>query len=426
VVAVLPWSFLAVSLVGAWFTFNGYRPRYANRHLSVLSFFAGWLTTELALHHIAWQALVTGIFLWAGAVRGWPGIAGLAITLGSWIGLARIYWRARETEDVVERALESGLGADYRERILPEVRERLAPGVEWKQILLPVPVLHPEVERVRNVAYTRAGNRDLRLDVYRPRSHASGCPTLLYAHGGAWMVGSKNEQGLPLLIELASHGWVCVSANYRLSPRATFPDPLIDLKHAIQWIREHGAEYGANPDFIVVAGGSAGGHLAAMLALTQNDPEYQPGFERVDTSLRGCVALYGVYDFTDRVGHWPHPGLRRLLERHVMKVSLDDARDAFEKASPMSRITDAAPPFFVVHGDCDTLVPVAEARHFCKLFRTTAAAPLVYAEIPGAQHAFETLPSLRSGFVIHGIERFLAYLYSQYLTARSTGVAAAS
>jgi acetyl esterase/lipase len=396
---VVSWLFLALSLSGAWFTFNVYRPRYANRHLAVLSFFAGWLTTELALHHIAWQALATAGFVWAGALRGWPGIAGLAVTVVSWMGLVRIFWRARGTEAVVERALETGLGERYRERILPEVGERLAPGVNWKHLLLPFPLLHPEVERVRNV---------------------------LYAHGGAWMVGSKNEQGLPLLIELASRGWVCVSANYRLSPRATFPDPLVDLKRAIGWIREHAAEYGADADFLVVAGGSAGGHLAAMLALTQNDPEYQPGFERVDTSVRGCVALYGVYDFTDRVGHWRNAGLDRLLERYVMKAPLADARAAYEKASPMSRITADAPPFFVVHGDHDTLVPVGEARHFCELFRRTATAPLVYAEVPGAQHAFETLPSLRSGFVVHGVARFLAYLYSAHLTSRGRGTMTAA
>jgi acetyl esterase/lipase len=148
-----------------------------------------------------------------------------------------------------------------------------------------------------------------------------------------------------------------VSVDYRLAPSATFPEPLIDVKHAIRWIREHGAEYGANPDFLVVTGGSAGGHLCALAALTANDPEYQPGFEQVDTSVRGCVAFYGVYDFTDRHGHYRNPGLAKLLQRWVMKQPIAKGRDAFERASPMSRVHADAPPFFVIHGDRDEVIP---------------------------------------------------------------------
>ncbi len=222
---------------------------------------------------------------------------------------------------------------------------------------------------------------------------------------------------------MATNEPVWLSPTEPLSSSAS----ICGCRAAIRWIRERGAESGANPDFLVVTGGSAGGHLAALVALTANDPEYQPGFEHVDTSVRGCVAFYGIYDFTDRAGIWPHDGLRRLLERRVMKCSLETGLEAYEKASPIRRITAGAPPFFVIHGDRDTMVPVGEARAFCEQFRATADAPLVYAEVPGAQHAFEIFPSLRSGFVIHGVERFLAYLYSEYLLARRrAGVAAAS
>jgi acetyl esterase/lipase len=298
------------------------------------------------------------------------------------------------------------------------VREQFAPRVDWWQIALPFPMRHPEVERIADIEYHRPGALGLHLDVYRRRDRPAGCPTLLQIHGGGWMVGSKNEQGIPLMLHLAARGWVCVSVDYRLAPVATFPEPLVDVKRAIAWIRERGREYGANPDFLVVTGGSAGGHLCSLAALTANDPEYQPGFEEVDTSVRGCVAFYGVYDFTDRHGHYRNPGLAKLLQRWVMKQPLAHARDAFEKASPMSRVRADAPPFFVIHGDRDTLVPVAEARRFSEALRASASAPVVYAEIPGAQHAFEIFPSLRATFVVHGVERFLAWLYSAYLIER--------
>lgn len=414
----MSWLFLFVSLVGAWFTYNVYRPTYAPSRRAAVSFFAGWLTTELALHHIAWQALATLLFAWAGALHAWPGKLGLVITVLSWVGLWRCYFGARDVEAVVERALCDGLGPDYRAKILPDVRAQFAPAVDWKQILLPFPMRHPEVERLRDIRYARAAGLNLKLDVYRHRSHPKDCPTLLQIHGGGWVIGSKNEQGIPLMLQMASRGWVCVSVDYRLSPHATFPEHLIDLKRAIQWIRDHGVEYGANPEFTVVTGGSAGGHLAALVALTANEPEYQPGFEPVDTSVQGCVAFYGVYDFTDRYGLRRHDGLGKLLERRVMKASLDEAPEAYEKASPISRVRADAPPFCIIHGELDTLVCVGEARRFAEALRQTARSPVVYAEIPGAQHAFELFPSLRSMFVIHGVERFLAYLCSQWVVAR--------
>ncbi len=414
----MPWLFLCVSVVGAWLTYNAYRPTYAPARRAALSFFAGWLTTELALHHIAWQAVATLLFVRAGALHAWPGTLGLTVTLVSWVGLWRCYGRARVAEAVVERALRDGLGADYQDEILPDVRAKFSPTIDWKQILLPFPMRHPEVERLRDIQYARIAGLNLKLDVYRHRAHPTGCPTLLQIHGGGWVIGSKNEQAIPLMLQMASRGWVCVSVDYRLSPHATFPDHLIDLKRAVQWIRAHGAEYGANPDFIIATGGSAGGHLCALLALTANDPEYQPGFEDVDTSVQGCVAFYGVYDFTDRHRLQPHEGMAKLLERRVMKASLDEAPEAYAKASPLSRVHAAAPPFFVIHGDLDTLVPVGQARHFSEALRTTSHSPVCYAEIPGAQHAFELFPSLRSAFAIHGVERFLAYLYSHYLAAQ--------
>jgi acetyl esterase/lipase len=418
----VPLLFLAASVWGAWFTWNGLRPMHGGRRRSVVSFFAGWLTVELTAHHLVWQAAMVAVFVWAGALAAWPGWAALAITLVSWAGLVRCWRGARRAEAVVETALVQALGADYREAIPPAVRERFAPGVDWRQLALPFPVRHPDVERIRNVVYAEVGPHRLRLDVYRPRDGRTGCPTLLQIHGGAWILGSKNEQGVPLMVQLAARGWVCVSADYRLSPRATFPDHLVDCKRALAWIRAHGAAYGADPGFVVVTGGSAGGHLAALVALTANDPEYQPDFAHVDTSVAGCVAFYGVYDFTDRHGVWPHRGLARLLEKHVMKASPAAAPEAYERASPIARVHRDAPPFFVVHGTHDTLVPVEEARRFVHALRTTTRSPCVYAEIPGAQHAFELFPSLRSTFVLHGVERFLAWLYARHTRTQSAAV----
>jgi acetyl esterase/lipase len=417
---VTSWLLLLVAVAGAVSTWNVYQPRYRPSWLAVFSFFSGWLTAELALHQIAAQVLIAAALVAFGALSALPGWFALPILIATWVALWRCHGQAREAADAVERGLRLGLGADYRARILPETAERFTDGIDWRAIAIPFPLRHPHVERVRNLAYCEGPGHGLRLDVYRHRDHPRGCPTLLQVHGGGWVIGSKNEQGLPLMLHLASRGWVCVSADYRLSPRATFPDPLIDLKHALRWIREEGIAYGVDPAFVVVTGGSAGGHLATLVALTANDPAYQPGFEHVDTSVRACVAFYGVYDFTDRHNLWPHRGLAKLLRRHVMKAALEEAREAYEQASPMSRIGTHAPPFFIIHGDHDTLVPVGEARRFFALLREAIPGRVAYAEIPGAQHAFEIFPSVRTMFVVQGVERFLMWVYSQYVPARDS------
>ena len=84
---------------------------------------------------------------------------------------------------------------------------------------------------------------------------------LLQVHGGAWTIGNKDQQGIPLMQHLAAKGWVCVAINYRLAPRDPFPAQIIDVKRAIAWVRENIAEYGGDPDYIAITGGSAGGHL---------------------------------------------------------------------------------------------------------------------------------------------------------------------
>jgi acetyl esterase/lipase len=234
---------------------------------------------------------------------------------------------------------------------------------------------------------------------------------LLYVHGGAWMISNRNEQGLPLMHEMAARGWTGVNADYRLSPWATFPDHIIDVKRAIAWIREHADVIGADPDFIAIAGGSAGGHLAALAALTANDPQYQPGFEDADTSIQACIPIYGIFDFVDD----DHPGgdeFAKILSRHVMKATPEDDPALYKAASPIAQIHADAPPFFIVHGSVDTLAPSTTARRFATELRSVSKAPVGYAELPGTQHAFDVFPSLRTAYVLDGVARFLQRAYS--------------
>ena len=275
------------------------------------------------------------------------------------------------------------------------------------------------MRRVDDLAYApEHGFRGL-LDVYLPREGARSAPVLFQVHGGAWVLSQKRHQARPLMLHLARSGWVCVAVNYRLSPRVALPEHLIDLKRALVWVKQHVAEYGGDPELVVATGGSAGGHLCSLLALTANDPRYQPGFEAADTSVSACVPFYGVYDLSDHYGRQQHSGLQAFLARSVIQKPLESHRELWQELSPMHRAHAQAPPFFVLQGSHDSLTPVEEARHFVELLRRASREPVCYAEIPGAQHAFDTFHSTRSFHAVRGVERFLAWVVSRE-RARST------
>jgi len=411
----MPWAFLVVTLVGAWFTFNAYLPHRRQGGLRVPSFFAGWLTSELPGHHFAWQLAATGFFVWAGALAAWPGWLGLGITLASWLGLLAMVPLAQRSESTLETSLASALGPGYRERVAAGGRRRAGQPPRGR-LVAPLWLRDRAVRIARDIRYAPGAGRRHLLDVYGPHAGARGAPVLLQIHGGAWVIGNKRQQALPLMLDLAARGWICVAINYRLSPKATFPEHLVDVKLALRWIREHVAEHGGDPDFLAVTGGSAGGHLAALSALTPNDPAYQPGFESIDTRVQACVPFYGVYDFTDRLDI--DPGFVRFLERVVMKRRIAEDPEAFERASPICRVRSDAPSFFVVHGTHDSLVPVATARHFVDLLRKASRRRVAYAEVPYAQHAFEVFHSLRTRHAVDAVGRFLDFVYEEWREER--------
>ena len=390
----MPYVLLVSGILALATTLNALWPR-RGALLLVGSFLAGWLTIELAPWVLAAEVAVTALLAYGGGLAALPGRIGLAATVVGWAGLAVVMVRARRTT-VTVRAWGAETDLDPGER---------APAFPRSHVVFPFLMnRRAGVTRVNDIAYT--DDPRLRLDVYRPAEADGPCPGIMEVHGGAWVLGSKREQGIPLLSHLAANGWVGINVDYRLSPEVTFPGHLIDLKRAIAWYREHAAEYGADPDFLCVTGGSAGGHLAALVALTANDPEYQPGFEDVDTTMRAAVPFYGVYDMADLVRR-AHGVFASGLERRVMGARLADDPGAYEKASPVCRVREDAPPFLVIHGSLDTLVPVRQAREFAERLRDASSSPVLYAEMKGAQHAFDIFPSYRAARVIEGVERFL-------------------
>ena len=384
---------VVLSAVGLAFVLNGLRPLRLTPVL-VPAFFAAWLVVELAPQLLALALVGIALSVWLGGVT-WLGLvlAGLVV-----LGLLRMVVDAQRVEAVADSVLSEWPDVGPHE-------PHLASAV--RRFFRPMAFTDPHVERIKDVPYGEAGVRH-HLDVYRRKDLPTGCPTLVQVHGGGWVIGKKDEQGRPLMLEMARRGWVCFAPNYRLSPRATWPDHIVDVKAAIAWVREHGPEYGADPGFLVLTGGSAGGHLVSLAALTANDPSYQPGFEEADTAVQGCVPYYGVDDIALETGTWAAKVRHRtLMTRLVMKTTDEEA---FRSASPIARVHADAPPFLVIHGRNDTLVPVQEARLLVERLREVSPGPVLYLELPGTQHAFDVFPSVRSDAVVRAVARFLEAL----------------
>lgn len=406
--------FLVVASWGAAVTLLALWPPRSPGFLQPIVFFASWLGSELAVWRLCGQVVATVLFVALGALDDWPGWVAIVVTLLSWTGLVYAIVLAGRTDRAFEAACADTLGPGWRETIEP--RWALpSRRIEWRHVVSGSRHQRRGIVRTRNLAYVDDGNRRHRLDVWRSAHAGPAAPVLLQIPGGGWMVGSKEQQARPLMYRLAEQGWVCVAINYRLSPRATWPDHLVDCKLALRWIREHIADFGGDPGYVVVTGGSAGGHLAAMVGLTANRPGLQPGFEDVDTTVRAMVPFYGVFDFFDRSGFRgsSSSGFRRVAQRHILKVDPDEHPDVFAQASPLDRVHAGAPPALVVHGDLDVLAPVEEARLFVERLRAVSREPVVYVEIAGAQHAFDMFHSVRALRAVAEVSEFLAWLLSR-------------
>ncbi|MGH3613275.1 MAG: alpha/beta hydrolase [Pseudonocardia sp.] len=250
-----------------------------------------------------------------------------------------------------------------------------------------------------------------RLDVWaRPGLPRDGAaPVLVQVHGGGWTGGDKAGSGAPLLGYLAERGWVCVTANYRLGPGHRWPAMIVDVKRAIGWVGANIAHFGGDPGFMAISGGSAGGHLAALAALSPNDPDFQPGFAGVDTTLAAAVPLYGVHDFS--VDEY---GLFALLEGKVFGTTHIDDAGSWRQASPLHRAGPHAPPFFVIHGSADTVSSVNQSRRLVHRLRQVSRHEVCYAELPRAQHGFDGLPTARTALTVDAVHRFLTVVHDRY------------
>jgi acetyl esterase/lipase len=386
-------------------------------------FFVSLVASEFPFHVLVGEALIAAGLV-PRALRSRRGRVAAGVILASWLALLRARIAAKRAATVLDSALTDALEPGYRSQV-PDETGRDTP-MRLKDTWIPRFSDRRRYLRHENLSYGAAGVRN-HLDIWHHADlPADGrAPVLVQVHGSAWVAGSKRGQAYPLMAHMAERGWVCVAINYSLAPAARWPAHIIDVKRALAWVKREITSHGGDPDFVALTGGSAGGHLTALAALTASEPVFQPGFEEADTSVAAAVPFYGVYDLLDRAGQAP-PEQEAFLTRVVIGQSRMEAPAAWHHGSPMSWLRPEAPPFFVLHGDIDTLAFPTQARTFADELRRVSREPVVYAELPGAQHMWEAVPTVRTAATVAAVDRFLSYVHARYSgatadTARNTG-----
>ena len=397
---------------------NAVRPP-PGRWVGIPAFALGWPVGELAPHLLSATLLDTAAELTVRRRTSAPSTTGLVAAAASAGLLAYSIAGARRVGTELDDALRESIGENYLTDLdLPGPVDLSIPR---GAIARPFRFRQHDVEVLRNVSYTEGGRR-ARLDIYRPRdTDLSGAPVLIQIHGGAWTIGTKEQQGLLLMNRMAQQGRICVSSNYRLAPKHTFPTQIVDVKRAVAWVHENIEQYGGDPSYLAITGGSAGGHLAALAALTPGLRDYQPGFEDSDTSISACVSFYGVYDVAGLTETQTAVDMRdRFLGPWVFKKDPETDLDDFVQASPLAHVDEHTPDFFVIHGRNDTLAPVHEARAFVAALRERSDSTVTYAEVPGAQHAFDVFSSIRSQHTIGAVQRWLQWHRARRTTTQTS------
>jgi acetyl esterase/lipase len=364
----------------------------------VVRFLAEWLSSEFPPHVVTGHAL--------------SGVAPLSVSR------VATNWAAQRADQILTAALEESFGPQYCQEARHPISES-ASCVRRGGLLQAAGHRRRYAAQTSDIAYGPDPRTHL-LDIWRHPATKVGdrAPVLVQIPGGAWTVNGKRPQAYPLMGRMAELGWICVSIDYSKSPGRAWPAHIVDVKRALAWVRGNIADYGGDPDFIAVTGGSAGGHLASLAALTANDERLQPGFEDADTTVQAAAPYYGVYDLTDV--EKMHEMMLPFLEHFVMQTRYADRPGVFELASPISRVHRAAPPFFVLHGENDSVIPSVQARAFCAALRDAGAPTVCYAELPNAHHAFDMFATVRSRLAADAVADFFGLVYGRYLRSGST------
>lgn len=382
----------------------------------------------------------------------WFGRCLLSLNLASAFVLARNIWQGWNVpRSLSDQLIQQGgirptrIGSLWLSLILPilYVSRRGVPlkslrNIPYADLANIDPKLHENSKRApsrqRDVMMIYRGriSQWLSCDVLRPchaPTSAALRPVVLAFHGGGWCVGDKMYGTRALLTRLASYNMVVVCANYRMSPEVRFPAHIIDCKRALLFVKRHCQDWGGDPRKIFVLGDSAGGHLAALMGTTVNyRPFDPPELEPSDTSIAGCLPIYGVFDWSDSSGHLKSirewilgvpADVHSLVSTTVLQTRYrKETKHQFDQASPTfyvkQNIARDIPPFAISHGTLDSLTPYGGSKEFMdelKAYRRSHQSPVqdVFLQVQGGVHGFGYMPSLRTHAVADAFADFIEH-----------------
>lgn len=247
----------------------------------------------------------------------------------------------------------------------------------------------------QDIAYIENGHERQKLDLFLPPASqvkaGEKLPVVIWIHGGAFRYGDKGGRfrALPML----SKGCAVASLNYRLSQHAVFPALLEDCKAAIRWLRAHAETYGLDPGRFVSWGESAGGYLGSMLGTTGDVKEYDVGANlEFSSRLQGVVDFYGPSDFTvmdeqakETPGADQNHDAPDSPESRLIGGPVQDHQDKARAANPITYVSKDDPPFLIIHGDNDKLVPYGQSVLLHRALKQ-AGVPVTFRTVEGAGH----------------------------------------
>jgi len=245
-------------------------------------------------------------------------------------------------------------------------------------------------QALRDVEYVPGGHARQRLDLFIPPGTTNPLPLIIWVHGGAWLGGSKEQ--CPALSHL-QRGYAVASINYRLSQHAIFPAQIEDCKAAVRWLRAHAAEHNLDPDRFAVWGASAGGHLVALLGTTGDVKEFDVGKNLESSSrVQAVVDFFGPTDLTQMAkDSLPNPPFDHDAadspESKLLGGPVQENKEKAARANPITYVTPSDPPFLIMHGNRDNLVPFQQSELLRDALQQ-AGVPVTLRIIESAGHGF--------------------------------------
>ncbi|HOC58080.1 MAG TPA: alpha/beta hydrolase [Verrucomicrobiota bacterium] len=247
----------------------------------------------------------------------------------------------------------------------------------------------PGVKALKDLEYGKASGRAMRLDLYLPEKGNKPLPLIIWIHGGAWMAGSKD--GPSPALRFTTDGYAVAHVGYRLSQEATFPAQIHDCKAAVRWLRANASKHNLDPNRFIAWGGSAGGHLVALLGTSGGVAELEGDVNDLKESSRvqAVVDWFGPTDFL-RIGD-AESDLRHNApdspESKLIGGPLLENKDKAAKASPVTYVSKDAPPFLIMHGDRDRTVPFNQSELLYAALKK-AGVDVTLVPMKGAGHGF--------------------------------------